>query len=54
MIAMLLPYLQHKGWLGGWLLPQERSYFALRLPHNWWVFGVDLALTGDIDMCQLR
>ena len=21
-----------QGWLGGWLLPQEKSYFAIRLP----------------------
>lgn len=44
----------HKGWLGGWLLPQEKSYFALRLPHGWWLLAVDLALVEDIDMCQYR
>ncbi|CAD7700191.1 unnamed protein product, partial [Ostreobium quekettii] len=44
----------HRGWLGGWLLPQEKSYFALKLPHGWWMFGVDLALECDIDMCQYR
>eukprot|EP00775_Hariotina_reticulata_P014454 gene14454-14567_t len=44
----------HKGWLGGWLMPQEKSYFSLRLPSGWWVFGLDLALVGDIDMCQYR
>ena len=27
-------------YLGGWLLPQEKSYFALKLPKNWWIFGV--------------
>lgn len=32
-------HILHRGWLGGWLLPQERSYCALRLPHGWWVFG---------------
>ncbi|KAK9823894.1 hypothetical protein WJX72_006230 [[Myrmecia] bisecta] len=47
-------HIQHKGWLGGWLLPQEKSYFALRLPHGWWLFGLDLALVEDIDMCQCR
>ncbi|GFR41995.1 hypothetical protein Agub_g2809, partial [Astrephomene gubernaculifera] len=46
--------IQHKGWLGGWLLPQEKSYFALRLPAGWWLFGFDLALVGDIDMQQYR
>lgn len=44
----------HRGWIGGWLLPQEKSYFALKLPHGWWLFGVDLALEEDIDMCQYR
>ena len=43
-----------QGWLGGWLLPQEASYFALALPHGWWLFGLDLALVDDIDMCQCR
>ncbi|KAK3262485.1 hypothetical protein CYMTET_28662, partial [Cymbomonas tetramitiformis] len=44
----------HKGWLGGWLLPQQNSYFALALPHGWWVFALDLALPEDIDMHQLK
>jgi hypothetical protein len=43
-----------QGWLGGWLLPQEKSYFAIRLPHGWWAFGLDLALGEDIDMHQYR
>ena len=33
---------------------QEKSYYALRLPHGWWLFGLDLALVDDIDMCQCR
>lgn len=24
-----------KGWLGGWMMPQEKSYFALHLPQGW-------------------
>ena len=47
-------HIQHKGWIGGWLLPQEKSYFALKLPHGWWLFGLDLALVDDIDTCQCR
>ena len=47
-------HIQHRGWLGGWLLPQDNSYFALRLPQGWWLFGLDLALLDDIDMCQCR
>ena len=36
------------------LLPQEASYYALRLPQGWWLFGLDLALVDDIDMSQCR
>ena len=53
-LETFIKQIQHKGWLGGWLLPQEKSYFALSLPQRWWVFGLDLALVGDIDMCQYR
>ena len=33
---------------------QEKSYWALALPHGWWLFGLDLALSDDIDICQCR
>jgi hypothetical protein len=45
-------HVAHKGWLGGWLLPQEKSYFALHLPQGWWLFAIDLGLNEDIDMMQ--
>jgi hypothetical protein len=44
----------HKRWLGGWLMPQKKSYFALQLPKGWWVFGLDLALDADIDRDQFH
>ena len=44
----------NRDWLGGWLLPQERSYFALKLPHGWWVLGLDHALAKDIDINQFK
>lgn len=47
-------YICHRSWLGGWLLPQQKSYFALRLPQGWWVFGLDQALHGDIDIFQFK
>ena len=31
-------------------MPQKKSYFALQLPMGWWIFGLDLALHGDIDV----
>jgi hypothetical protein len=33
---------------------QTRSYFALRLPHDWWLCAVDAQLEGYIDAPQLR
>ncbi len=36
------------------VMQQEKSYYALRLPHGWWLFGLDLALVDDIDMCQCK
>ncbi len=33
--------------------PQTRSYFAARLPQNWWILGLDFALVGDLDREQL-
>ena len=32
--------------------PQNRSYFATRLPQDWWVLGFDFALVGDLDRTQ--
>lgn len=39
---------------GGWRTRQERSYFALKLPHKWWLLGVDLQLSHNIDVPQLQ
>ncbi|XP_012071695.1 uncharacterized protein LOC105633674 isoform X2 [Jatropha curcas] len=47
-------YICHKSWLGGWFMPQKKSYFALQLPKRWWVFGLDLALHNDIDVYQFK
>lgn len=40
-------------WIGGWRTQQRRSYFALRLPHRWWLWAVDVHLESDIDAGQL-
>lgn len=45
-------YICHRDWLGGWFLPQKTSHFALKLPHGWWLFGVDLALEDDVNIEQ--
>ncbi len=33
---------------------QTRSYFALHLPANWWLLGIDLQLGADLDEPQVR
>lgn len=33
---------------------QTRSYFALRLPHDWWLLAIDLQLGADLDEPQVR
>ncbi|MFN0112127.1 MAG: hypothetical protein ACKVZH_24965 [Blastocatellia bacterium] len=38
---------------GHWHIPQDRSYFALKLPRNWWLLGVDVQLDHNLDMPQL-
>ena len=39
--------------IGGRETNQTRSYFALRLPHGWWLWGVDVQLAGYIDQPQV-
>eukprot|EP00002_Diphylleia_rotans_P017972 TRINITY_DN3481_c0_g1_i6.p1 TRINITY_DN3481_c0_g1~~TRINITY_DN3481_c0_g1_i6.p1 ORF type:complete len:585 (-),score=84.59 TRINITY_DN3481_c0_g1_i6:67-1821(-) len=39
--------------IGGWRAAQRLSYFALKLPHNWWILGLDTALNSEIDNRQL-
>ena len=39
---------------GGWRTRQKRSYFALQLPQKWWLLGVDLQLSHNIDVPQLQ
>lgn len=34
-------------------LAQDSSYWAIKLPHGWWVFGLDNALQEDIDTLQV-
>lgn len=38
--------------VGSWRASQHRSYFAVRLPENWWIWGYDSQLMEDIDKPQ--
>ncbi|QSB14305.1 metallophosphoesterase [Natronosporangium hydrolyticum] len=39
--------------VGGWRTEQTRSYFAVQLPHNWWLFALDEAFGAYLDDPQL-
>jgi hypothetical protein len=39
--------------IGGWRTQQRRSYFAVKLPSNWWLFGIDEQFGAYIDDPQL-
>jgi hypothetical protein len=39
---------------GGWRTAQHRSYFALELPHRWWLLAMDIQLDSYIDEPQLQ
>lgn len=41
-------------WFNGWRSPQRRSYFALKLPHDWWLLGIDVQLRSDLDHAQIE
>jgi len=38
--------------IGNWQTLQERSYFAIELPYNYWIFATDVQLDSDIDQPQ--
>jgi Calcineurin-like phosphoesterase len=38
--------------IGGWRCHQHRSYFAIKLPHNWWIWGPDIQLADNLDDSQ--
>ncbi len=41
-------------WIGGWRTRQHRSYFAIKLPNGWWLWGIDIQFGAAIDEVQLR
>jgi hypothetical protein len=40
--------------IGGWQCQQHRSYWALRLPHNWWIWGADIQFSKYLDASQVN
>lgn len=41
------------GRIGHWQTRQTRSYFALKLPQNWWLCAVDIQLAADLNAAQI-
>ncbi|HEX5724855.1 MAG TPA: hypothetical protein VFX98_05285 [Longimicrobiaceae bacterium] len=40
--------------IGAWKTKQHRSYWSVKLPHGWWLWGTDIQLDADIDAPQLE
>jgi hypothetical protein len=40
--------------IGRWKTVQHTSYFAVKLPHGWWFWGLDLQLESQIDHPQYK
>ncbi len=53
LVAFTRLFTSHR-WFAGWRTQQARSYFALKLPHNWWLLGTDVQLGSDIDGPQVE
>ncbi len=41
-------------WMGAWKADQTASYFAIKLPHKWWLWGIDVGLADAVDSQQRR
>ncbi len=52
--AFVQRFCQPGRWMGCWQVQQRRSYFAIKLPHRVWLWGVDLATADDFDAPQLE
>ena len=37
---------------GGWTVGQQASWWAIKLPHGWWMWGLDTYLDGTINQAQ--
>jgi hypothetical protein len=40
--------------IGGWQCQQHRSYWALKLPHKWWIWGTDIQFSKYLDIAQIN
>ncbi|HVG59018.1 MAG TPA: hypothetical protein VNA24_10725 [Hyalangium sp.] len=52
LVSFIRLFCQGRG-LAGFKTHQRRSYFAVKLPHGWWLIGTDMQLESDIDQPQV-
>jgi hypothetical protein len=53
LVSFLRVFCARDGAIGDWVTRQRRSYYALKLPHDWWIWGIDIQLDTYIDDVQL-
>ncbi len=53
-LTAFLRLFARRGKFGGWRTRQSRSYFAVELPHDWWLFAIDAQYDAYVDDPQLR
>jgi hypothetical protein len=52
-LVTFLRLFSQQRWIGGRQTRQARSYFAVKLPHRWWIWGIDIQLNEALDRPQL-
>jgi hypothetical protein len=52
-LTAFMRLLCRQSWVGGWRTQQQRSYFAVKLPGRWWLWGIDIQFDTYIDEPQL-
>jgi hypothetical protein len=40
--------------IGQWQCKQHRSYWAVKLPYDWWIWGLDVQLDQNVDIGQIQ
>lgn len=53
LVSFLRVFCAREGRIGDWRTRQRRSYFAIRLPNDWWIWAIDIQLDTYIDDVQL-
>jgi hypothetical protein len=44
----------HGNAIGGWQCQQHRSYWSIRLPYGWWIWGADIQFSKYLDTAQVN